>query len=148
MCFEATHYYGKLNFYDSRSKYISIELKRKLSAKEAKALTEKDRGDYDWYKSTHKAGELSDRFDSIEQVRAFAVKHYKKLVPGAKVLIVGQWGVCDPQECLDGPAELKLSINNHFQLFERCGGYEGNEKEATFLYKSFQKLLKKNKVRV
>lgn len=144
---EAVHYYGRLHFYAGRNKYHNVEVKRKLSAKEARALTKLDQGNYDWMKSTHKAGDLTDRFDSIEDLRGFAVRHYKTLVPGAEVLIVGSWGVCDPQECLDGPDDLKLSINNHFMLFERCGGHDGDAKEADFLYKSFQKLLTKHKVK-
>lgn len=143
---EAIHYYGKLHHYGTKPR-VDLEVRRPLSAREARELTKLDRSTYSWYKGGgYKPGDLTDRFDSILELRAFALKHYKELVPGATLLLVGQYAVADPQECLDGPEELKLSINNHWSLLERCGGYEGDRKQADFLFRSYQKLLKKNRV--
>lgn len=57
---EAVHYYGRLHWHAGRNKYLEIELKRKLSIKEARAFTKLDQGNYDWFKSTHKPGDLTD----------------------------------------------------------------------------------------
>jgi hypothetical protein len=144
----AIHYYGRLHHYETEPR-VDLEVRRALSAREARELTKLDRSTYSWYKGGgYKPGDLTDRFDSILELRAFALKHYKELVPGTMLLLVGQFAVADPQECLDGPEDLKLSINNHWSLFERCGGHDGNRKEADFLYRSYQKLLKKHKVKL
>lgn len=142
----AQHFYGRLRRYEAK-KSIDVELRKKLSAKEARVLTKLDRSAMDWFKGSYKPGDLSDRFDSIIELRAFGLRHYQTLVPGAKVLIVGQYAVADPQECLDGPDDIKLSINNHFRLFESCGGHEGDRKKADYLYRSYQSFLKKHRIK-
>jgi hypothetical protein len=109
----AIHFYGSLWYGGER-----VELKKKMDAKQAAYLSTKD------YK--YHAGEITERFNSENEILDIAIKLWKKYYPEADVLLEGSSGVLDPQKCLDGPSILKKRINELWQQSREIGGWNGN----------------------
>ena len=117
----AIHYYGSLKC-DREQNYAKVELKHKLTQKEADALTTKDRVDSS---CGYEKGYLSERFDTEKQIIRLALKTYKIHFPKANILIRGSATYAEPQPCLDGPKKIKNRINQLYKLAVKLGWWDG-----------------------
>lgn len=114
------HYYGSLTF-DRKTIY----LEKKLTKKSAIKLST---GDYKYH-----AGMITKRFETEDELINLAQKTYKNHFPKADILLLGSSATLDPQECLDGPAELKRKINRMWEIGNKIGWYEKNPDKMTKL---------------
>ena len=89
------HYYGALHG-DGGERY---PITRKLS----KAAAFKLNRHYCNSGYTYKVGDISEQFDTHDQVCRVARRVWKDLFPKGEVLLEGSFGCADPQRCLDGP---------------------------------------------
>ncbi len=82
------HYYGHLHGY-IKNKYESMELSHPLTLKEVKYLNKKDS------RRTYEVGDMSERFETEDEVRERAKKVWKDLFPESLVLMEGglQWPI-------------------------------------------------------
>ncbi len=116
----ADHYYGHLKYNDQK-----IELKHRLTQKEADLLNKKDGNNYNRYKK----GALSERFDTEEQVEKIAIKTWKQHFPDANILIKGSDVYIEPQPCIDGLKVIKDKINRLYKRACKLGWFDnGNDK--------------------
>jgi hypothetical protein len=107
------HAYGSLSFDGKR-----LYLHKKLTKESALKLCRKD--------FKYKAGMITERFESEDELINLAKKTYKKHFPKADILLLGSSAILDPQLCLDGPVKLKKKINELYYLAMKIGGYEKN----------------------
>lgn len=131
----ATHYYAKLK----TSSEKEVELKHRITAKEAKELNYVDSGLSYW------AGELSSRFPNEETARKAGIKDWRKHFPKGIVLIEGDPVYLDPSPILRGRVKsLRVIVNKWRELggFDRYSYiWERHKKKANDLCKSWDKLL-------
>ena len=89
----AIHVYGSLR---SEERDSEIELKRKLTVSQARKLSKQQSEnslfgtEYHW-----KEGQETRCFDTEEELKAFAKKHWKTHFSGKKRLVVGDPAYCD-----------------------------------------------------
>ena len=126
----AEHYYGRLACGDNRK--TDVEVKHPLSAAEAERLNDTD----GYTMHPYKAGELSARFFSREQLVTAAKACYRECFPSAILLIDGDSCVYDPQEVLDGPPDLVSRMNRIWQECEKLDFWEiaGNSERVNELF--------------
>lgn len=111
----ASHWYGKLVCNGEH-----IELRRKLSAKDAAEMNRK------WSSGNiFRRGSMCKSFDSEQDIIKLAVTTFKKHFKGASVLVLGHSCTADPQKVLIGPREFKSKVNAWYRRTERIGGYDG-----------------------
>lgn len=137
-----THYTGHLIGYQGETgdSYERHQVTHALTAKEALTLNKLD--ECRPYMAKHKPGEISDRFETYEQLCAAAAKVYKTFFPKAKALTVGSFAVCDAQKCLAGPKSFKIACNKIYEKARRIGGYERSPKTMECLFRRYRKLVK------
>jgi len=101
----AEHYYGHLISYNGEG-LDKVELKRKLTAKDAVALNKKDSSITSH--SRWKAGEEVGRFDTREQVKVAALKAFAERFNSDDILLMGRYvgGV---------PGEQPLSVPEEWE---------------------------------
>ena len=133
---EAEHFYGKLIFRDKYETIQEIELKRKLSLKEAKLLDKKD----DCH--TWQILRETERFNSTNDIQKLAIKTYKKLFPSAEILIEGRSSVAEPQPILAGNLKLKKEINKLNKRANEIGRWD-NKKEMQKIWTKWNNLMGK-----
>lgn len=105
---DAVHFYASLSFYDPDDKYHREQLRRPLSTKEAKALNKKDRCDSF---CLYRAGEMTDRFDAVEDIHLRAIEVFKDVAPHTKFLTCGPGALLEPKLVLVGPKKYKDRVN-------------------------------------
>lgn len=132
----ATHYYGNLASLNETCH--SVDVTFKLSKEDAKYLNE-----IADMKGTigYKAGESSERFNRREDLIKSAKKQFRKIFPGAKVLVLGNTGYVEPQIILVGPKQFKDKINKLANEYEELD-WDRKEDRAriSLLEKKWQKL--------
>ena len=100
----------------------SIELKRTLTAAEAKTLSKKD-----GVKCAYKAGSRSTRFLSRNSVQKEAEREWLRHFPLAVLLIAGRAACADPQQVLIGPPEMKARLNALVKRAQEIGYWDRDE---------------------
>ena len=105
----AEHYYGKII---THNPYSHVELKRKLTAKQAAKLSKKDKWDY-------RPGAETDRFDTKEQIIKIAVAQYKSIMPSARMLVLGSSSSVEPKQVLDANKSIMEKCNKIYAEFEK-----------------------------
>jgi hypothetical protein len=118
----ASHYWGTLRFGDQRHK-----LERILTQAQADVTNKKDR--MCSHLDSWKAGDVTHRMDSEEEVVQYAKEKWKELFPDAVALLRGSHCVADPQEMIDGPPELMKKANKLWKQGEKNDGWEGDQKK-------------------
>jgi hypothetical protein len=110
----AEHFYGNLSTYMCCD-IPDHELKRKIKeVTEARYLSKKV-----GYKGMYKVGDETSCFTTSNQVIKEARKKYKKLYPGTKVIVLGNTGICSPQEIILGPRVFKREVNKIWRAYEK-----------------------------
>ena len=114
----AIHYYGKLK--QSHNLCLkSIEIQKKVTQKEADYINKKDRF------ANYKAGYLTDRMDSKQEVIDLAIKLCKKQYPQFKVIVIGKSYIVQPQKVIFGPINFKTKTNYLYKELRKCYDEEG-----------------------
>ena len=113
----AQHYYGTL---EARGDIDDIVLTRTLSARQA-ARANRYRG----VLPLHRQGDVSSGFDSIDDIKALAIKTWKDLMPQGETLLLGRSSIAEPLEILAWPAHPELidPANEVWNRFEELEGY-------------------------
>lgn len=115
----ASHYYGKLSFYDG-DEYQSVELERKATEEDKKKHLEET--GWELHEDTPMI-----KFDSYVELREAAIKEYKGLFPEAEILLEGG-GYAQPEEILDAPTKELCEVGNRiYNDCEASGGWDVNE---------------------
>jgi hypothetical protein len=117
--FGGEHYWGQVKYKDHTIKGWDVE--HPLSAKEAKYLNKKDETSGF---SRHKPGEMSERFETREELVAFTAKEVKKRHPES-VLVVGSVCSASPHEIVMAPERFKSRVkvmNKMWVKFESLYG--------------------------
>jgi len=137
---DAEHWYGKIKWHygrDGKRLREEHEVKRPLTAKEARHLNKKDRH----LRAKYKPGDLTYRFNTKAEVVAAATDWYRENCPGCFLF------QCDPANRSASPlltwaANFKHAdrVNALAAEWQRIGGYEGNEKRADAIDKEWQRL--------
>jgi len=99
----ATHYHGELR---SNNPHIMVELKKSLTKAGAIKLNKKSNT------SVFKAGDMTEGFDSEEEVRLTALNTWKNYFPDGKILLEGSMSYHEPKEvlyCEDEPTKTVLN---------------------------------------
>lgn len=111
------HYTGTLKGYTDMG-FKSYKVEHKLSQKEATYLNKKDCTNSRFF--VYRKGQLSDRFETLDQLEREAVKIYKKEFPFSIVLVLkrGSVSVCSPEKILDGPEPFKTDVNDMVDLLD------------------------------
>jgi hypothetical protein len=109
----AKHYYGRLRPLNGSQQH---DVKFILSKEEALALSIERGMSVD---CGYVEGDESERFKSKKAVIATARKQFKIAFPKAKVLVLGDRGVVEPQEILVGPPEFKREINALVKAYDK-----------------------------
>lgn len=121
----AEHYYGELMRYEYNED-PDIELKRKIKeVTEARYLSKKV-----GYKGMYKVGDETNCFTTRDQVKKEARRQYKKLYPGAKVIVIGNNGIHEPQEIILGPRVFKKKVNKLWKAY-KIAWVEGRRNRLT-----------------
>lgn len=121
----AIHWYGKIVIDGTGNDYISIELKRVLSMKEAQLLNKTDKH------CSYREGELTHKFDTEQEVLDFALHYFKSNYKG--VLFRGDSSCRSAwQRLIYWPDirefnRLAIQMNKLSDKFIALNGYEGNE---------------------
>ena len=109
----AEHYYGKLRGYFDDD-FVSVEVEAKMTQRQAVALGKKD----DWHH--YKAGSMTSRFDTKEEVETTAILTFKDKFPNASVLLKGHWAAHEPKKCLSADdLELMDNLNKVFIEYDK-----------------------------
>ena len=133
----ASHYYGKLSFYDG-DEYQSIELERTPTEEDRKKHLEET----GW--KLHEDTPMV-KFDTYEDLKKEAIKEYKNLFPEAEILLEGG-GYAQPEEILDAPTkELFTEGNRIYDEAEKSGGWDVNEKLMEELVEEWEELFGYNR---
>jgi hypothetical protein len=111
----AVHVYGKL----VSPAGDAVELRRPLTAEDARALNIKDGWD------GHKAGQMTQRWNTRDALHAEAVRVWKDHFTNGILLIVGD--DTNPRQVLAGPSEWKDKLNELWREFESIGGWSGDD---------------------
>jgi hypothetical protein len=122
------HYYGHLKYSDE-SGGEDIEVRHKLTAKQASALNRYDSA------RTYKAGGMDYRFDTIEEVEVWALKLFKEEFKDS-LLYKGTFASASAQPLLSWPKwfdKQAKRMNKLAEERERIGGYEKNPKRTTVI---------------
>ena len=124
---------------------IDIELKRKITAKEARELTEKDndflRGKgrvFEW-----KAGDSTERFPNRESLEEAAIKWFNKHGRQNDVLLAASHA--DPCRVLGGPVWFCRAAKALYEQAEQNNGWEGNEKRMQKICDEWDALIGRKK---
>lgn len=119
--FGGEHYWGVVTPKDyTKDKW---EVKHPMSAKEAKYLNQKD-GTL-LFSSKHKPGDLTERFETREELVDSTTKQFSKMYPDG-VLLRGSVCVASPLEILYSPAKFKSRVNVLNKLWREFEGlYQG-----------------------
>jgi hypothetical protein len=116
----AVHCYGKI-----KCEGTSIDLLNPLTQEDCDYLNTGD----DTF-GLYQVGELSQRFNNPDQVRAKALVAWKVHFPQAEVLIEGSASVGEPQPMLASHYPHVMTENNKlYEQAEACGGWDENEAE-------------------
>jgi len=134
-CAMGKHYYGRLRSFNGKWFDVVYKLSKEDAKDMNKGWLSKDTKDYIGYNE----GEESERFISKERLIAEARKQFKKYFPKAKVLVLGDRAVIEPQEILVGPREFKIKINRLVRRAKELK-YWDNEKEMDKLCKKWEKM--------
>lgn len=90
----------------------------------------------------YKPGDRSTRFFDVKKLRLAAARQYKKLFPGASLLVVGSHYTAQPQEILNGPTGLRAPANVIFRKCEKLDWWEaGNDDEVEVLMRKWLALV-------
>jgi len=138
----ATHYYGTISTRRHWGKHgeTKWEVDRKISRAEAIELNKAEGTAY----SQYRAGQLTVRFSSEEQLLEYAADTFRNKVqkqyPNVKYLILGSTGIIDPQPIIvgDGSADV-ATVNELAERAEKIGFWE-SEKEMKKIAKKWEKL--------
>lgn len=118
--FGGHHWYGTIQFlYGKRP---SIEVRHKITTREAKALNEKDRV------TSYKKGFKSGRFEEERHLIETAIEAAKE--NGLDILIRGNTSSCDPALILHGPEPLMSELNVIQARCEEIGYWDHREHKA------------------
>jgi len=132
----ATHYYGRLRPLDGDQ---SFDVNYKMDKEDVKIMNKtwliKDN-----CLDAYKIGEKSERFRDEKRLIANARKQFKIDFPKAKVLVLGDGAVVEPQEILVGPREFKTKINRLARRAKKINYWEGNEVEMQKLCDEWHEL--------
>lgn len=136
----AIHYYGCLKFRTNEIEYgtKTIEIEKVLTREEAVKLTKHDGGDFKW-----KKGMSTTRFENEAEIKAIALEKYKSLCDGEAILVLGRYGIVEPQEILDGPEEYKKKVNKLYSEAVAIDFWEKDDKMMTQICDKWNKLNKK-----
>ena len=104
------HFYGALHGDAPNGDYKVVKLFKSLTKEEADRLNWQD--DHECYHE----GATTERWETEEEVVAYAIERYKEYFPGATVLMAGSRAMICPHRVLDGPDEFKAEAN---QMWER-----------------------------
>ena len=91
----AIHYYGVLYYHDEKTNLETTEVNHKLTVAEARHLRKLDSEyGYSW-----RAGEITSRFETREDVIKSAYELFKKLFSDREnaILVVGQYAAVSPK---------------------------------------------------
>lgn len=138
----AEHYYG--NIYTGPSYTEKVEVRRKMTSRDCAKLNKKDRMDGAWSVVGYRPGELTERFDSIEEVEKTAIGLFRKdLIPqGAMLLLRGKPFSGDPIPALDAVCdEHKESVSQFVAKKESLGGWQRSPKGMRALCNKWDKFL-------
>jgi hypothetical protein len=136
----AEHYYGKIIFTDKSIE--RFDLQHPLTQKEAIHLNKKD-GDIKIF-HRYKRGELSDRFETENDVINYGIKLFKEKYSDY-ILILGNNCARSAVPLIYWPNKLNklaVKINKLADKWEKIGGYEGNDKLAGKIDNEWNNLLK------
>lgn len=132
----AEHWYGRIHCGKEE-----VELKRRMSTVEAKALNKKDGL---WgFSGGYRAGSLTERFPTKESVIEAAKETYKEHFPEAAILLLSSPGIVSAVPVIDAPDGLREKLVRLRKQMERCGGYEGDPEKAERIDDRWMKLMKK-----
>ena len=113
----AEHCYGTLIYIAE-----AIELTRKLPVEECIKLNKKDTN----FGVRYSPGDLTERFNSYDDIRILAIDTFKYHFPDADILVEGGC-VADPVRILVAPNDLMINGNALFKEAEDIGWYTHNE---------------------
>jgi hypothetical protein len=122
----AEHYYVDLK----RGRYLDrVEEKvyHNLTLSEAERLNRRAKQDQKYPEPQWQAGEEVGYFFDRERAVRGAVTAYRKLFPGATILVEGDIGTYEPQPILDGPPQVMREINGLVAAAEEIDWWEEDE---------------------
>lgn len=105
----ATHYYGELKGHVD-GHYKSVDLEYAMTAQQAKALTKKDFEERGYQRMRYSPGDMYAGFDTMDDVRAEAIRQYKTHFPKAEMLVEGHAAYYERKPVLDPPDMGKVLI--------------------------------------
>jgi hypothetical protein len=119
-----------------------IELEKTLTAKEANYLNKKDGCDPEFYE--YKAGDKTNRFSSIEDVTAEALKLCKEKFPDVKLILHGSYINGSVNQALHGNPQIVKKINELYEEADLLDFYSGKDDERMEkIDEEYAKIIKK-----
>lgn len=111
----AEHLYGSICYYNAEGEYKKHTLKYPMTKELAETLNKKDGQGSDW-----EAGELTDRYESTNQIRDDAVKCFREMLEpqGCNILVEGSFATAQPQPVLawaQGYGKIACAFNDLYK---------------------------------
>ncbi len=125
----AEHYYAWLE-----CKKVRHDLTHVLTQSEADRLNRREPG------VNYVAGGTSSQFFDEERLKRAAIEQYKKVFPGATLLVYGDQITHEPQPILDGPLRIKSKINELADAARAINWWEDDEDAMQIIQDEWKKL--------
>ena len=132
----AQHYYGRLSLIEGSQ---SFDVVYKLSKEDAEHFNNFWSLEGSKELIGYEEGEETSRFRSEKKLITAAKRQFRKHFPNAKVLVLGDRGVVEPQPILVGPRQFKSEINKLAKRAKEIDYWEDNE-EMQMLCAKWQQL--------
>jgi len=136
----AEHFYGKLQVEKPEE---TVELEHKMSAKMAKYMNKKD-GTESFCR--YKAGDMTNRFDTEEEVIMFGLMYFKTRFPKGILIQGDNCSRSAMYPVIYAPEELQLWMNKANKLVKEWNdidGYDGSQsKRAEQIDNEWYKMIK------
>ena len=142
----AEHYYGTLSYHlhHKDDPHEKVELEHPLTTREAKHLNKKDGSSlFGDMGVRHRKGEMSVRFETKEELRAYAIIKYRTHFPNAIGLVEGSGVEYNVSPILHGLDHIAVRAAALMAEWKACGGYEGDEERARDINKRWRELTSK-----
>ena len=114
----AEHWYGHLDHFGDELE--RRELRRRMGAQEAAALTAKD----GLGALPYREGDTTERFPSEAAVVARARRVWRRWFPGARILVQGDGAIAEPQRVLSGDRDARVRINRLVRRADEIGRWD------------------------
>ena len=127
----AEHFYGSLTCNSPHSK---VEVSKPMSQEEVDTLNKKDNWD------SYKVGDLTERFDTEDDVRQRAIEILKVHFPDCELLFEGSSCCSDPCKVVIAPEPMFTEGNRLYAAAKKIGFWDNDEKAMHKLADEWDKL--------